>query len=32
MQYDEVSALLIVILVMVTIVDGIGVYLRKRFK
>ena len=32
MKYDEVSALLIVILVMVTIVDGIGVYLRKRFK
>jgi phosphonate transport system permease protein len=32
MQYDEVSALLIVILAMVTIVDGIGVYLRKRFK
>jgi phosphonate transport system permease protein len=32
MRYDEVSALLIVILVMVTIVDGIGVYLRKRFK
>jgi len=32
MRYDEVSALLLLILLMVTLVDGIGVYLRKRFK
>lgn len=32
MQYQEVSALLIVILVMVTLVDGLGTYLRARFK
>jgi phosphonate transport system permease protein len=30
MQYREVSALLIVILVMVTLVDGLGARLRKR--
>jgi phosphonate transport system permease protein len=32
MQYREVSSILIVILATVTIVDGIGIYLRKRFK
>ncbi len=32
MQYKEVSALLLVILATVTVVDGIGIYLRKRFK
>lgn len=32
MKYDEVTALLLVILFMVTIVDGIGIFLRKRFK
>ncbi len=32
MQYKDVSALLIIILAMVTLVDGIGMYLRKRFK
>ena len=32
MQYQEVSALLLVILVTVTVVDGIGISLRKRFK
>jgi phosphonate transport system permease protein len=32
MRYDEVSAILLVILLMVTLVDGIGMYLRKRFK
>jgi phosphonate transport system permease protein len=32
MQYQEVSALLLVILATVTVVDGIGIYLRKRFK
>jgi phosphonate transport system permease protein len=32
MQYQEVTAILLVILAAVTIVDGIGVYLRKRFK
>lgn len=32
MRYDEVAAILIVVLVMVTLVDGIGIYLRKRFK
>lgn len=31
MQYQEVSALLLVILVMVTAVDGLGIFLRKRF-
>ncbi len=32
MQYQEVSAILIVILVMVTLVDGLSSSLRKRFK
>ena len=32
MQYQDVSAILLVILVMVTIVDGSGSFLRKRFK
>lgn len=32
MQYQEVTALLLVILAAVTMVDGIGIYLRKRFK
>lgn len=32
MQYQEVSALLLVILATVTVVDGVGIYLRKRFK
>jgi phosphonate transport system permease protein len=32
MRYDEVSAILLVILLMVTLVDGIGQHLRKRFK
>jgi len=32
MQYREVSAILLVILATVTIVDAIGIYLRKRFK
>ena len=32
MQYQEVSAILIVILVTVTLVDGFGAQLRKRFK
>ncbi len=32
MQYQEVSAILLVILATVTVVDGIGIYLRKRFK
>jgi phosphonate transport system permease protein len=32
MQYRDVSALLIVILVMVTLVDWFGAFLRKRFK
>lgn len=32
MIYDQVTALLLVILLMVTIVDGIGVFLRTRFK
>ncbi len=32
MQYREVLAILLVILVMVAIVDGIGTLLRKRFK
>ncbi|WP_328185915.1 phosphonate ABC transporter, permease protein PhnE [Marinobacter sp. OP 3.4] len=32
MQYQEVSAILIVILVMVTLVDGLSGRLRKRFK
>jgi phosphonate transport system permease protein len=32
MQYREVSAILIVILLMVTIVDRLGTTLRKRFK
>lgn len=32
MQYQEVSALLLVILGTVTVVDAIGIYLRKRFK
>lgn len=32
MQYQEVTAILLVILAAVTIVDGIGVHLRKRFK
>jgi len=32
MRYDEVSAILLVILIMVTLVDGIGTLLRKRFK
>ena len=32
MQYQDVSAILIVILVMVTLVDGLGTFLRKRFK
>jgi phosphonate transport system permease protein len=32
MQYQDVSAILIVILLMVTLVDSFGSYLRKRFK
>jgi phosphonate transport system permease protein len=32
MQYQEVSAILIVILATVTLVDGFGSYLRARFK
>lgn len=32
MQYQEVSAILIVILIMVTLVDGLSGRLRKRFK
>jgi phosphonate transport system permease protein len=32
MQYQHVSAILIVILVMVTLVDSFGAYLRRRFK
>jgi phosphonate transport system permease protein len=32
MQYDEVSAILLVILVMVTLVDGLSTRLRKAFK
>ncbi len=32
MQYQEVSAILLVILAMVTLVDGSGARLRKRFK
>jgi phosphonate transport system permease protein len=32
MQYQEVSAILIVILVMVTLVDNLSGYLRKKFK
>ena len=32
MQYREVSAILIVILVMVTLVDGFGAFLRRRFE
>lgn len=32
MLYQEVSAILFIILVMVTIVDGLSGYLRKRFK
>lgn len=32
MQYQEVSALLLVILATVTLVDAIGIHLRKRFK
>lgn len=32
MQYQEVSAILIVILLMVTLVDSLSGYLRKRFK
>jgi phosphonate transport system permease protein len=32
MQYREVSALLLVILATVTVVDGIGICLRRRFK
>ncbi|MGQ0584059.1 MAG: phosphonate ABC transporter, permease protein PhnE [Reyranella sp.] len=32
MQYQEVSAILLVILVMVTLVDGLSGHLRKKFK
>jgi phosphonate transport system permease protein len=32
MQYQEVSALLIVVLMMVTLVDSFSSYLRSRFK
>lgn len=32
MRYNEVLAILIVILVMVTLVDGLSSVLRKRFK
>ncbi|MFW5733475.1 MAG: phosphonate ABC transporter, permease protein PhnE [Oceanidesulfovibrio sp.] len=32
MQYQEVTAILLVILLMVTLVDGLGTTLRKRFK
>ncbi len=32
MQYQEVSALLLVILGMVSVVDGLGAYFRRRFK
>ncbi|MBU1547132.1 MAG: phosphonate ABC transporter, permease protein PhnE, partial [Proteobacteria bacterium] len=32
MQYQEVTAILLVILAAVTMVDGIGIHLRKRFK
>ncbi len=31
MQYQEVSALLLVILAMVTLVDGLGSWLRRQF-
>jgi phosphonate transport system permease protein len=32
MQYQEVFAILLVILLMVTLVDGIGIFMRRRFK
>jgi phosphonate transport system permease protein len=32
MQYQDVSAILLIILLMVTLVDGLGSSLRKRFK
>jgi phosphonate transport system permease protein len=32
MRYQEVSAILLVILVMVTLVDGLSAVLRKKFK
>lgn len=32
MRYEEVGALLLVILAMVTVVDGMGIHLRRRFK
>ncbi len=32
MQYQHVSAILIVILLMVTLVDSFGAHLRQRFK
>jgi phosphonate transport system permease protein len=32
MQYREVSAILLVILVMVTLVDALGAVVRRRFK
>jgi phosphonate transport system permease protein len=32
MQYQEVFAILLVILLMVTLVDGIGTFMRRRFK
>jgi phosphonate transport system permease protein len=32
MRYPNVSAILIVIFLMVTLVDGIGSYLRRRFR
>ena len=32
MRYQEVLALLIVILLMVSLVDGFGAYLRQRFR
>lgn len=32
MRYDEVTAIILVILAMVTLVDGIGSFLRKRFQ
>ena len=32
MRYQEVSAILLIVLVMVTIVDGLSGHLRKKFK
>jgi len=32
MQYRDLSAILIVVLIMVTLVDGLSGYLRRQFK